>query len=554
MAAKEADPLMTAVVSAVKDLLKFRIIQNIATGDKTYDSLLQTFFLSIMSAVFGWFSLEYFRTKYRIWVFGKGKKITTSAGMDPENYRNWTEISVLRMESLIYKTWRLNGSDGCEEFTQKFCTYFIEKVGWKLNKDAIILFDPMTLEEDGTVNSTELFKTIRQVVSKEKYMPMFVLGEHIAGCCCPSDTVLSFYSDDNKTLTAMLKEIKDAGIDHARVEREKENSKGCDNRVRVYKKEDQEFKLYNDRCLDKFVSRHKPRIKNLLDGFIKANLKDSNGSDYGGFGTYNLGMILHGKPGTGKTMLIKAVCNYLKRDACIVDMRKIRNKADFEYIFYGDHSIKNHVFVLDEFDCVQDAIRDRSLDSKDGNDPKSTGDLLHQKKIELLKLLMHERSIEGKIEKKESKPEGNCDNTKKDSKADVVFLSPIQKELNRINKQIDDHENALSLDTILTVLDGAIEMRGRVIIATTNFLNNIDPALLRDGRFDMKINLDAFNSDEIRELLTLMFKDKASKEEMEMLNTIKLKEDQYTPTQLINLAVSHGSLTKVLEVIKHKDT
>jgi chaperone BCS1 len=129
-------------------------------------------------------------------------------------------------------------------------------------------------------------------------------------------------------------------------------------------------------------------------------------------------------------------------------------------------------------------------------------------------------------------------------------VSPIQEELGKINEEISNRENALSLDTMLTVLDGMIEMRGRVIIATTNFIDNIDKALMRDGRFDIKIKLDTFNSDEIRELLRIMFAKKASDAEMRRLETIKLTEDVYTPTQLINIGISQGSLTKVLDIIK----
>jgi SpoVK/Ycf46/Vps4 family AAA+-type ATPase len=82
---------------------------------------------------------------------------------------------------------------------------------------------------------------------------------------------------------------------------------------------------------------------------------------------------------------------------------------------------------------------------------------------------------------------------------------PLQKELSSLEARIKELENALTLDTILTVLDGVNEHRGRVIIATTNHLDKIDPALMRAGRFDLKINLGKFNCEEIREMLSIMF-------------------------------------------------
>jgi chaperone BCS1 len=50
-----------------------------------------------------------------------------------------------------------------------------------------------------------------------------------------------------------------------------------------------------------------------------------------------------------------------------------------------------------------------------------------------------------------------------------------------------------------------IEHRGRVIIATTNHIDRIDPALLRPGRFDYKIKLEHFTINEIKEFINKKF-------------------------------------------------
>ena len=71
-----------------------------------------------------------------------------------------------------------------------------------------------------------------------------------------------------------------------------------------------------------------------------------------GFRSYNLGLMLHGEPGTGKTSVIKAICNYLKRDAVIVDMSKIKKASDFEDLF-NTYVYVNYVYIFEEFDCVQ---------------------------------------------------------------------------------------------------------------------------------------------------------------------------------------------------------
>ena len=107
----------------------------------------------------------------------------------------------------------------------------------------------------------------------------------------------------------------------------------------------------------------------------------------------------------------------------------------------------------------------------------------------------------------------------------------ITKELELINKEIQTIKNKLTIDTMLTVLDGVVEMRGRVIIATTNYIDRIDSALIREGRFDLKIKLEEFNNQEIRDMLKLMYPE----EDMSYLED-KIFKETYTPVQLISLS------------------
>jgi hypothetical protein len=482
-----ADPLIASIGVAIKDLLKFKIIQQIATGDKTYDSLLQTLFLSIITAMFGMISYDYVKTRVMLWkVDGKG---TAKGGptLDVTTYQHWVTESAARVDRMIYVSWSLNDSDASKAFTRKVCTYFNKKVGWKLGKSRATLLDPVTMEGVGSLTGSA-FSAMKATFKKSsEYTPLFVLDDHVAGMTENEGSIL-LYADSDIAMKAMLKEINTTELDEATVAREEAAKKGRDLSI-YYKGEDTEYALYRDRSLDKFVSRHKPKILALLENFVRANKATS---DFNGFGTYNLGFMLHGRPGTGKTHLIKAICNYLGRSAYMIDMRKIKNRKDFEGIFLDEGKIKANVLVLDEFDCVQGAIRDRSLDSADHKSPLED---LHARQMELLKLMMLERPIvidesKGTKETKESKK------------------NPIQVELDKIEKVMADGENALTLDTMLEVLDGVIEVRGRVIIAATNYIDNIDKALMRDGRFDIKVKLDVFNADETRELLRLMFANK----------------------------------------------
>lgn len=269
------------------------------------------------------------------------------------------------------------------------------------------------------------------------------------------------------------------------------------------------YEIYPDRTLDKWISKYRPTITNMLDKIIL------NASDTG---TYNVGILLHGIPGTGKTSLMRAICNYVNRDGWIVDTNMLKTKSLFKSLFIGkDKDYKQYVYLFDEFDQLGTAILDIN---DEGDHYESVVDVklktLQQERLNLLS---------------SGQP-----------------IAAINNVLDQIESQISQYKDILTLQNILTILDGPTEMRGRIIIACTNNLHRIAKPLLRPGRFDLVIELKQYDENEMREFIQHYYKD-SHQDIKQDLSKIKMKSGKYTPAELQQLC-NANTLDSLLEKVK----
>ncbi|KZS88791.1 P-loop containing nucleoside triphosphate hydrolase protein [Sistotremastrum niveocremeum HHB9708] len=68
-------------------------------------------------------------------------------------------------------------------------------------------------------------------------------------------------------------------------------------------------------------------------------------------------------------------------------------------------------------------------------------------------------------------------------------------------------KSAVTLSGLLNAIDGVGTEQGRLIFCTTNHLNHLDPALLRPGRMDVKVEYKAASQAQARTLFTSFFAD-----------------------------------------------
>ena len=99
---------------------------------------------------------------------------------------------------------------------------------------------------------------------------------------------------------------------------------------------------------------------------------------------------------------------------------------------------------------------------------------------------------------------------------------------------------------ILQKLDGLESCENRLIIATTNNPDKINPALLRPGRFDLKICLSLAKEEIIIDILSNFY----GEEFRSKISGANLPGNYFSPLELINYAVQEPNCEIMLQNLK----
>jgi SpoVK/Ycf46/Vps4 family AAA+-type ATPase len=239
-----------------------------------------------------------------------------------------------------------------------------------------------------------------------------------------------------------------------------------------YYKSDDKIALYEDyifqsnKRMDNIFFEQKEELLKYIDYFR------DNKKWYADKGIpHTLGLLFYGVPGCGKTSTIKAIANYLERHIVNIPLSKIEYADELRNIFYcpeiEDYDITNdkRIYVFEDIDCLSDIIKKRdNIDVKPAEIKKED-----DKKDEIIEALVEHANHKRYKPKRSSKSE---------------------------NKE------PLTLSFILNLFDGVLEQNGRIIILTTNHIDNIDPALIRTGRIDYKIEFKKASNQIIKQILS----------------------------------------------------
>jgi chaperone BCS1 len=221
-----------------------------------------------------------------------------------------------------------------------------------------------------------------------------------------------------------------------------------------------------------------------------------------------LGILLYGPPGTGKTGTISAIANFLGRGIRTINLSTPGLTRVSMNTILSEDVYKKNIIVFDEFDCMLDVLTVRNQREKEAASVES-----EVPKTNWTELLA---AAGGAEEKKQ-------------------IIEMMKEERNRVKSA------GVDLAYLLQKLDGIERVDGRVIIATTNNPDHINPVLLRPGRFDMKLCLGNCTRKMYVDILTSFYK-----LEGRVLDMYDFPEGKYSPLELINMCLTSKGLDDVL--------
>ncbi len=203
---------------------------------------------------------------------------------------------------------------------------------------------------------------------------------------------------------------------------------------------------------------------------------------------YTLGLLLSGNPGTGKTSTIKCLANETKRHIFNINFNNDITKQQLENLFFNEQI-----------------------------------------------------AIEGGME-------GVC--IPLDQRIYVFEDIDCQNNSESISRTSDGMQTSqIDLSFLLNLLDGVLELPGRIIIMTSNHPDKLDHALIRPGRIDIVANYTNCTNDTIIKMIEFFYNEVLDTPTKS--NIMDLPPLTYTPAEVGKILFEHfGNMDGAINALK----
>ena len=113
-------------------------------------------------------------------------------------------------------------------------------------------------------------------------------------------------------------------------------------------------------------------------------------------------------------------------------------------------------------------------------------------------------------------------------------------------KHKKEQNDAITLGYLLQTLDGIKCADNRIIVATTNYPERIDSALLRPGRFGLSIHLKNCNKQILTELIGMIYQTTITLDDVKDIPDYK-----WSPVQVMQQGIMESDHTSLIQKLIH---
>jgi ATP-dependent 26S proteasome regulatory subunit len=211
---------------------------------------------------------------------------------------------------------------------------------------------------------------------------------------------------------------------------------------------------------------------------------------------YNLGILLYGEPGCGKTRFIKQLLNHTGRHGIDIKLNDQMNFQDLYSIIFKEEINEDYIIpqeqrilIFEDIDAMGEAVKCRDTKTKE---------IKKKKEEEYVKVDMLQELI------KEEKKEG-ANGIVMGANGIVMGTNVMGTNVMGTNVMGTSNNNQNNLSYLLNMFDGINECSGRIIIMTSNKPEVLDKALIRPGRIDIKIHFKNCSTYDVMRLINLFW-------------------------------------------------